>query len=208
MLGRRILSGAVPLAAVAALLVAAPAGAATQTGLGTTLDVIVYPGIQSALETVAYVPPGASASAKATTAAPVTAATAVTITSGASVLGTCTIPVGDDECSTFLSALSAGEHSVTYVFDNGTDSVSFSGTLFSITVESLTVSLEWLDAGGHWVDGNGLGVPLPATLATEARCVVTNNSNVYGDLSSFTSTVTPSSGPSTSVPITGTLASG
>lgn len=97
---------------------------------------------------------------------------------------------------------------MTYTFDNGTDSVSFSGVLFTVTVAVPTVTLEWLDADGDWIDGNSTALPMLASTNTVGRCVVTNNSNAPGTLVGSLAWVDHPSDPTIFVPIVATLAAG
>jgi hypothetical protein len=207
MLPRRALALALPLAVVGAIIVATPAGAAQQSGLGTTLDVTIQPGAQSALEETTWVPNSGGA-VIFDTGANVAADTTMTVTEGVTELASCTITTGNAQCGDGIPALSDGAHNVTYTFDNGTDSVVFSGVIFSVSADAPSVGIEWQDADGDWIDGSGTSIPLFASASTAVRCVVTNNGNAPATFSSFSATVSHPVGPATVVPITGTLAAG
>lgn len=197
---------ALPLALIAALT-AAPAYAAQQSGLGTTLDVTIQPGTQSALEETAYLPVGGG-TAIADTGDAVAADTTMTITEGATTLMSCTIVTGNTQCGDTVPAIDPGANNVVYTFDNGTSSVAFNGVLFGVTNVAPTVTLEWQDADGDWIDGSAIGIPLFSSAVTTARCTVTNNGNAPATLAGATGTVGHPSASDTIVPLSGTIASG
>lgn len=169
-----------------------------------TVDVVVQPSGQSGLEDLAYVPLTGGA-VVAGTSIPVTTATEMTVTEGVAELAACTIAVAAQGCSGNFVALTAGAHSVTYTFDDGVNTVSFAGTIFAVTAVAPTVTIEWQDADGTWIDGSGGGVPLLGSADTAARCVITNNSNAFISLASFTAAIGHPVGSHTLVPLTGTV---
>ena len=204
---RRSLSLVAAVSLLGAVAVSSPAVAAPQPGFGMTLDVLVHPGAQSGLEATAYVPLTGGGIVVSTSSA-VAANTVLTITEGATELATCTVFTGTTGCGDSLPALDAGTHNVTYTFDDGVDSVSFSGTIFAVVAAQPTIMIEWQDADGTWIDGTDTALPLLASTSTVGRCTVTNNSNAAGTLTGFTTSVSHPSGPPTIVNLTDTLAAG
>lgn len=204
---RRSLTLAALVGLVGALFFAAPAAAAPQPGLGTTVDAVIYPSGQSGLGETVWLPSSTS-TLVASTVDPVLATTVVELWEGATLLATCDIPVTATGCSDTIPALSSGAHSVEYTFSSTAGTATFSGTLFTITEPTPTVTIEWQDAGGNWIDGSGIGVPLFATATTTGVCVITNLSNAPVTFNSAEVTVFHPSGPETVLPITGTLEAG
>ena len=194
----------VPAVALAALLSAAPAQAATEPLFDTTVEVLVLPSGDSLLGETAYVPStggGLIVSLGAVQPGNVL----FELLEGATTLASCTIATGDGVCSPSVPALSGGAHAVTARFTQGATVVEYPGTLFSVVSASPSVAIQWQDASGAWVDGSGIGLPLFGD--TAMRCVVTNNSNAPFTFSSFTGSVSYAGAPPATT-ITGTLAGG
>lgn len=183
-----------------------PAQAAEQSLFGTTVDVIAQPSGDALLGSTAHVPMSGGALVP-TLAASLGSDVTVTLLDGATTVDSCTIASGSTTCVlTTGGAFPAGPTAVTVRFTTGPTTVDYTGTIFAVTNVGLTVSIQWQDAAGTWIDGSGIGLPLRGT--TALRCVVTNNSNAPVTFTSFSSTVThPPSGMSV-VPIAGTLAPG
>lgn len=195
---------ALPLALIGSLALAAPAHAASEPIFGTTVDVTVFPSGDSLLGSTAYLPDSGGGIVVTVAEAPATAI-AFELLDGSSSLAVCTIAIATTACSTGTAGLTAGAHSVTARFTQGATTVEHTGTLFSVVTVSPTVTLEWQDAAGNWVDGSSIGLPLFGN--TAMRCVVVNNSNAPLTFLSFTGAVSYASAPP-ATPITGALAGG
>ena len=195
---------ALPLALIGSLALAAPAHAASEPIFGTTVDVVLVPSGNSLLGSTAYLADIGGAAVATVASAPATAIV-FELFEGATSIGGCTIPGGSTSCGAGVIGQSPGLHPVTARFTQGATSVEYTGTIFSVVTSAPTVSLEWQDASGAWVDGASIGLPLFGD--TAMRCVVTNTSNAPLTFLSFSGAVTYASAPP-ATPITGTLAGG
>lgn len=206
---RRPLLLAAALALPAALLVAAPAAAEPQTWNGYTLDAVIQPGVQSGLGETAYVNAAGVSTVVATTGAAATAVLTFELTEGATVIASCTIGLGASGCSDTIPALSAGSHDVSYTFEAGGDSTSYTGVLFAVGHEAPIVTVQWLDAAGDWIDASGTAIALLASSTTTVRCTVHNPSNTAFEFAGFVGEATLIDSPPTIITaITGSLAAG
>jgi len=195
----------VALALGGTTLLASPANAAPQPLFGTTVDVIAQPSGDSLIGGTAYVPVGGG-SLVPTLTATLGSDLEVSVLDGATTLASCTIFSGDLACGIATVGLfSAGATLVTMRFVLGPTTIDYTGTVFAVTNSAPSVSIEWQDASGAWVDGSGVGLPFFGDIAL--RCVVTNNSNAPVTFDSFDASVADLGG-SEGVPITGTLAAG
>jgi hypothetical protein len=195
---------ALPLAIVGSLALAAPAHAATEPIFGTTVEVTLFPSGDSLLGSTAYFPDSGGGIVVTVADAPATAIQ-FELLDGPTTVASCTVAIATTGCSTGSAGLTPGTHSVTARFTQGATTVEHTGTLFSVLTAAPSVTLEWQDAAGNWVDGASIGLPLFGE--TAMRCVVTNNSNAPFTFLSFTGAVSFVGSPSPT-PITGTLAGG
>lgn len=135
--------------------------------------------------------------------------TDVTIAHGATILGSCTMPFSDPVCGGSIVALAPGSYDVTYTVDNGVDTAVFTGTIVSVSNVAPAVTIQWQDVDGTWINANSLSLTLLGSVTTEARCLVTNNSNAPATLSGFQTVINhPAPAPPTVVTHSGTLAPG
>lgn len=191
----------VALALGSGALLAAPAHAAPQTLFGTTVDTVAQPSGESVLGDTAHVL-SIGSSVDSTLGAARGLDVVVTLRENGTDLVACTIPAGGLSCSLFTGDLLApGAHDVTMRFTMGAETVDVAGEFFSVASDSPTVGIEWRDASGAWIDGNGVGLPLRGD--TALRCVVTNNSNAPIEFATLAAST-----PAGSVPISGTLEAG
>lgn len=201
---RAVVLLAVPLVLASTVLVAAPAQAAIQPLFGTTVEVTAQPSSDSLLGETAYLPP-AGGTVLVTLGAAQAANVDFELREGVTVIGSCTVMTGGTQCVAGVT-VSAGSHPVTAYFTKSAVTVHYDGTIFSATDTAPTVSIEWQDASGNWVDGSGMGILLHGP--TSLRCSVKNNSNTSLTFASFSGTITYSGGGPDTVSITGALAAG
>lgn len=187
-------------------MVAAPAQAATESLYGTTVRVFSPVSSDDLLGSTAYVPlPGGPLNAQlgSSLAFDVT----VSLRQGATELTSCTISAASTLCVLLTTGLfAAGETPVTVRFTGGPSTVEYTGTVFAVTDSAPTITVEWQDAAGAWVDGSGISVPLRG--ATAARCVITNNSNAPVTFDAMQGQLSLNPSGSVLTPINGTLAAG
>lgn len=187
-------------------MVAAPAQAAPQSLYGTTVTVFSTSSSDSLLGSTAHVPV-AGTSLAVQLAAPLAFDVNVSLRQGATELTTCTITTASTTCAMATGGLfAAGATPVTVRFTGGPATVDYTGTIFAVTNSAPTVTVEWQDAAGAWVDGSGTSVPLRG--ASTARCVITNNSNALITFTSMQGQLFFTPSGSTATPINGTLAAG
>lgn len=190
----------------ATVMVAAPAQAAPQSLYGTTVSVTSTSSSDSLLGSTAYVPVS-GASLAVQLAASLAFDVNVSLRQGATELTTCTITTASTTCGMLTGGLfAAGATPVTVRFTGGPSTVDYTGTIFAVTNTAQTITVEWQDAAGTWVDGSGTSVPLRG--ATAARCVITNNSNAPITFTSMQGQLFFTPSGSTVTPINGTLAAG
>jgi hypothetical protein len=123
-------------------------------------------------------------------------------------LGACFLYSGTTQCDTEIgvSGLAAGATPVKARLTIGSTSTEFTGTIYTVVETDPTMTMEWQDAAGVWIDATGVDLPIMGT--TALRCAIVNNSNVEITWTSLTGRATLSPSGSSTVPITGTLQAG
>lgn len=189
----------------AALVVAAPAQAAPQSLFGTTVNVVAQPSGNSLIGGTAYVS-AVGGALLAVLGAPLGFDVVVSLRDGGGEVTSCTVVSGNTVCSLTTTGFSDGATPVTVRVAGNATTTDFSGTVFVVTNTPPSVSIEWRDAAGTWINGSGTSVPLRGD--TAVRCVVTNNSNAPITFASFQGEAFFSPSGSQVTPVTGTLAGG
>jgi hypothetical protein len=94
---------------------------------------------------------------------------------------------------------------VTVRFATAGSSADFTGTIFGVVASAPTITMEWQDAAGAWINGTPA---LPIMGTTTLRCVTVNNSNAPITWTSLSATATLLPSGSISIPIRDTIAGG